>query len=119
MYVLPCYQIVCTFGLSSILNGEYLPLYTSSLLLYYPDMWDSSIAGRSLSVSHCHMAFHGSERSINGNGILIFIPRGYETSYTQGRERLFFWGKESSTPGLFRVISGVLQNKSLNSSEEI
>ena len=31
---------------------------------------------------------------------------------TEGRRRLFFWGKESSIPGLFRVISGVLQNKS-------
>ena len=65
------------------------------------------------------MAFHGSETGINGNGILIFIPRRYETSYTEGRKRLFFWGKESSIPGLFTVISGVLQNKSLNYSEEI
>ena len=37
---------------------------------------------------------------------------GYETCYTEGRRKLFFWGKESSIPGLFRVISRVLQNKS-------
>ena len=54
------------------------------------------------------MAFYGSERSINGNEILIFISRGYETSYTEGRKRLFYWGKESSIPVVFRVISGVL-----------
>ena len=51
-------------------------------------------------------------------GYSFLSPEGMKR-LTEGRKRLFFWGKESSIPGLFRVISGVLQNKYLNSSEEI
>ena len=49
--------------------------HLKKLLPLHSNISDWSITGRSICVSHCHVAFHGSGRSINVNGILIFIPR--------------------------------------------
>ena len=39
------------------------------------------------------MAFHGSDKSINVNGILIFIPRGMKL-VTQGAGESYFSGEK-------------------------
>ena len=86
--------------------------HLKKLLPLHSNISDWSITGRSICFSHCHMAFHGSGRSINVNGILIFIPRMKLITQRAGEGYFLGGKKESSIPGLFRVISWVLQNKS-------
>ena len=73
---------------------------------------DWSRTGMSICSSHCHVAFHGSGRSISVNDPdTHFYPQN-ETYDTEGRRRLHVFSgekKEISIPGLFRVISWVLQ----------